>query len=94
MLRSPSYASRRLAAKILGRGDDLDYVPDLIYAISDPDGDVPLIAENSLRILSRQMTTAALPKDKLITQDDRVKAERRWQQWYLSVRPDHRFISN
>jgi len=94
MLRSPSYASRRLSAKILGRGDDLDYVPDLIYALSDPDEGVPLIAENSLRILSRQMTSAALPKDKVLTQDDRVKAERRWQQWYLSVRPDHRFISN
>jgi len=94
MLRSPSYSSRALASKILGRGDDLDYVPDLIYALSDPDSRVPLIAENSLRILSRQMTSFALPNDRLITADDRVKAERRWQQWYLSVRPDYRFISN
>jgi hypothetical protein len=94
MLRSPSYAARALAAKILGRGDDLDYVPDLIYALSDPDPNVPLIAENSLGILSRQMTNAVLPKDRTITADDRVKAERRWQAWYLSVRPDHRFISN
>ena len=94
MLRSPSFAARRLAAKILGRGDDLDYVPDLIYALSDTDPTVPLIAENSLRILSRQMTNSAIPKDRTITADDRVKAERRWQQWYLSVRPDYRFIGN
>jgi hypothetical protein len=94
MLRSPSFAARRLAAKILGRGDDLDYVPDLIYALSDEDPVVPLVAENSLRILSRQMTNSAIPKDRTITADDRVKAERRWQQWYLSVRPDYRFISN
>lgn len=94
MLRSPSYAARALAAKILGRGDDLDYVPDLIYALSDPDPNVPLVAENSLGILSRQMTNSVLPKDRTITADDRVKAERRWQAWYLSVRPDYRFIGN
>lgn len=94
LLRSKDGVSRRIAAKLLGRGDDLDFVPDLIYALSDPDKYVPGIAENSLRILSRQMNTYIIPKEGPVTADVLVKAEGRWRQWYLSVRPDHIFVTN
>jgi Squalene-hopene cyclase C-terminal domain len=94
LLRSPDARARRVAAKLLGRGDDLDFVPDLIFALSEgeQDGQVLRLAENSLRILSRQLTTYILPPDGLITAADRVKAERYWQSWFLSIRPDYVFI--
>ncbi len=95
LLRSPDTRARRVAAKLLGRGDDLDFVPDLIYALSEgeQDGQVLRLAENSLRILSRQLTTYILPREGPVTASDRVKAERYWQNWFLSIRPDHVFIN-
>ncbi len=94
LLRSPDARARRVAAKLLGRGDDLDFVPDLIFALSEgeQDGQVLRLAENSLRILSRQLTTYILPKEGLVTPTDRVKAERYWQNWFLSIRPDYVFV--
>lgn len=94
LLRSPDARARRVAAKLLGRGDDLDYAPDLIFALSEgeQDGQVLRIAENSLRILSRQLTTYILPNDGPITAADRVKSERHWQNWYLKIRPDYVFV--
>jgi hypothetical protein len=95
LLRSPDARARRVAAKLLGRGDDLDFVPDLIFALSEgeQDGQVLRIAENSLRILSRQLTTYILPREGPVTAADRVKAERYWQNWFLSIRPDYVFIN-
>jgi len=94
LLRSPDTRARRIAAKLLGRGDDLDFVPDLIFALSEgeKDGQVLRLAENSLRILSRQLTTYILPREGIVTAADRVKAERYWQSWFLSIRPDYVFI--
>ena len=94
LLRSPDARARRVAAKLLGRGDDLDFAPDLIFALSEgeQDGQVLRIAENSLRILSRQLTTYILPREGLVTPSDRVKSERHWQNWYLTIRPDYIFI--
>ena len=95
LLRSPDARARRVAAKLLGRGDDLDFVPDLIFALSEgeQDGTVLRLAENSLRILSRQLTTYILPREGPVTSSDRVKSERYWQIWYLSIRPDYVFIN-
>jgi hypothetical protein len=94
MLRSPDTRARRIAAKILGRGDELDFAPDLIFALSEgeKDSQVLRLAENSLRILSRQLDTAKLPLEGPITTAQRVEAERYWKGWYLSIRPDHVFI--
>jgi hypothetical protein len=95
MLRSPDYRARRIAAKMLGRGDDLDFAPDLIYAlgIGEQDKEVPHIAENSLRLLSRQLDTRKLPDKETLTVKDRLVAEQYWKAWYLSLRPDHVFVS-
>ena len=94
LLRSPDARARRVAAKLLGRGDDLDFAPDLIFALSEgeQDGQVLRIAENSLRILSRQLSTYILPREGLVTPGDRVKSERHWQNWYLNIRPDYIFV--
>lgn len=94
LLRSPDARARRVAAKLLGRGDDLDFAPDLIFALSEgeQDGQVLRIAENSLRILSRQLSTYILPREGVVTPGDRVKSERHWQNWYLNIRPDYIFV--
>ena len=84
--------ARRGAAKLLGRGDDLDFVPALIYALTDPDPYVPKYAENSLRILSRRMTTRVFSIDQPPNEADRKKAVALWQEWYQGVRPDYVFV--
>ncbi len=95
MLRNPDTRARRIAAKLLGRGDDLDFAPDLIFALSEgeKDSQVLRIAENSLRILSRQLDSYKLPKEGPITIKDRVAAEQHWKAWFLSIRPDYVFIN-
>jgi len=92
LLNARDFESRRIAAKLLGRGDDLDYVPSLIYALSDPDPKVPFIAEQSLRLVSRQLDTYHLPKREKISDQDRAKAAIQWKKWYLGLRPDYIFL--
>lgn len=92
LLNAKDYRARQIAAKMLGRGDDLDLVPALIYALTDPDPRVPFYAEQSLRIISRQLDTYHLPKRDKLTDQDRAKASLQWKKWYLSVRPDFIFV--
>ncbi len=87
--------TRRIAAKMLGRGDDLDIVPALIHAVStDPDSEVPRIAEQSLRLISRQLDTHHLPRDKgsKLSDQTKSKAGLQWKKWYSSLRPDYVFV--
>jgi hypothetical protein len=92
LLNAKDYKARQIAAKMLGRGDDLDLVPALIYALTDPDPRVPFFAEQSLRIISRQLDTYHLPKRDKLTDQDKAKASLQWKRWYLSVRPDYVFV--
>jgi len=92
LLNAKDYKARQIAAKMLGRGDDLDLVPSLIYALTDPDPRVPFFAEQSLRIISRQLDTYHLPKRDKLTDQDKAKASLQWKRWYLSVRPDYVFV--
>lgn len=94
LLSAKEARTRKVAAKLLGRGDDLDQVPALIYALTDPDDQVPHIAEQSLRLISRQLETYHLPKDKSqkLSDQSKVKASVQWKRWYRSLRPDHVFV--
>ena len=92
LMSSKDHEARRFAAKLLGRGDDLEFVPQLIYGLSDPDPVVPRNAEASLRLISRQLDTAHLPKEGKITEPQRITAILQWRKWYLTVRPDYVFI--
>lgn len=90
LLSSRDYKARRIAAKLLGRTDDLKVVPDLIFALTDEDPRVPMIAEESLRLLSRKLTAGKLelaPKP-----EEKTAAEAFWKEWYLSLRPDYVFL--
>lgn len=90
LLVSGDYASRRVSAKLLGRSEDLNQVPDLIYALTDEDPYVPQIAEESLRLLSRKLSAGKLGVDPELP--DRQLAVEFWKAWYLGIRPDYIFI--
>ncbi len=94
LLNAKDADTRKIAAKLIGRGDDLNHAPALIYTLStDPDADVARVAEQSLRLLSRQLDTHHLPKDKStkLSESTKSKAGMQWQKWYLSLRPDYVF---
>lgn len=90
LLVSGDYRARRVAAKLLGRGEDLSLAPDLIYALTDDDPHVPMIAEESLRLLSRKLTAGSLGLAP--TPAERAAAEKFWKAWYLGLRPDYIFL--
>lgn len=92
LLRSKDWKARRIASKVLGRSDDLEMVPELIFALSDPDNVVARNAETSLRLISRQLDKYHLPKDGAIAEADRIKAVREWKKWFLELRPDYIFV--
>jgi hypothetical protein len=92
LLRSRDYQARRIATKMLGRGDSLDFVPPLIFALTDPDPRIPFYAENSLRLISRQLDTRHLPQKDVLSETEKARAAEQWKKWYLSVRPDYIFV--
>ena len=92
LLNAKDYKARQVAAKMLGRGDSLDVVPSLIYALTDPDPRVPFYAEQSLRLISRQLDTYHLPKKEKISDQDKNRAAAQWKKWFLGLRPDYVFV--
>lgn len=91
LLVSGDYSARRVAAKLLGRSEDLNQVPDLIYALTDEDPYVPMIAEESLRLLSRKLSSGKLGVSP--ERSAQIAAEEFWKAWYLGLRPDYIFIA-
>jgi hypothetical protein len=89
LLDSKNPIARRLAARLLGRSEDLRVVPELIYALSDPDGDVPKLAEEGLRLLSRRLSDVHVRQG--ASAEQKAAAARYWKDWYLTVRPDFVF---
>ncbi|MEO8268122.1 MAG: hypothetical protein ABI557_00285 [Aureliella sp.] len=91
LLTHGEYTGRRVAAKLLGRSEDLDQVPVLIDALSDEDPYVPQFAEESLRLLSRKLSH---PKMDVASEPaQRSAAIEYWKEWYLGLRPDYVFIA-
>lgn len=78
--------ARIAAVRALGRSNDLDNVPTLIYALTDPDGRVAREAAASLRRISRKLSGFELEGE--LTEAVRAAAIQRWKDWYLSIRPD------
>lgn len=91
LLVSNDYKSRQLAAKLLGRSEDFDQAPELIYALLDSNDMVPMIAEESLRLLSRKLNAGTLKQNP--TQEQKKGAFKYWSEWYLGLRPDYKFVA-
>jgi hypothetical protein len=78
--------ARRAAVSVLARGNDLDSVPTLIFALNDSDPSVVHEAWDALRRISRQFH---LPPAPLSPRDEqRKQAVETFKAWYLAIRPD------
>jgi len=87
---SQSWQSRRVAAKLLGKSDELSVVPALTFALSDPDTVVRRSAMDGLRFISRKFDVGDLP-DKPTPEETR-KAQKQWRDWYLTIYPGYTFL--
>jgi hypothetical protein len=90
IVRAGSFEARLVAVRTLGRQGDLDHVPILIYALSDPDPRVVREAQSGLRLTARKF-------DGFDLRDNAERAEIEamigtWKSWYESVRPGATFI--
>lgn len=84
-----SAAARLTAVRALGRQRNLDNVPVLIYALTDPDVVVMREARDSLRRVSRRFAGFGLPDSP--TDAQRYAAIEKWRSWYRAIRPDAEF---
>ncbi|MFO0912880.1 MAG: prenyltransferase/squalene oxidase repeat-containing protein [Pirellulales bacterium] len=84
-LRSESQAVRLAAVRVLISQRDLNSVPDLIYALSDPDAEVVQAADEGLRAISRQPDAPRC----IIGEppEQRAKIAQYWRDWYQGIRP-------
>ncbi|MEX0612750.1 MAG: HEAT repeat domain-containing protein, partial [Pirellulales bacterium] len=76
---------RLLAVRALGRSGNFDYVPSLLYALTDPDPRIVLEARDGLRFISRKFDGFGPPDD--FTEQQRYEAVDAWKKWYQSLRP-------
>jgi hypothetical protein len=84
------YEARLVAVKALSRARDLDNVPLLIYALTDPDMRIVREADKGLRFISRKFEGVGLPEE---PQPGNVKsAIEAWKTWYRSIRPRAEFL--
>ncbi len=85
LVRGGEPAVRLLAVRALGRTGNLDYVPTLIFALTDPDRDVVLEARDGLEFVSRRFNGFGPPNG--FTDRQRYDAVDAWKNWYRSLRP-------
>ena len=84
------YGPRFVGVRFLTNQRDLDSVPALIYALSDPADDIRRMAHDGLRFISRKIDSITLPEN--AEMEDYLRVKKQWELWYLSVRPDARFL--
>lgn len=87
---SKSWQARRVAARLLGRSDDLRVVPALIYALSDPDQSVRRYARDGLRFISRKFDGFGMPDDPTLAEVQ--QAQQKWREWYRGMNPKYVFL--
>ena len=87
---SRSWQARRVAARLLGKSDELRVVPSLIYALSDPDGSVRRYARDGLRFISRRFDGFGMSNDPTTAEVDQV--QRKWRDWYRTLNPKYVFL--
>jgi hypothetical protein len=85
LVRGGEPPARMLAVRALGRTGNLDYVPTLLYALTDPDRRIVIEARDELRFISRNFDGIGPPDN--FTEPQRFEAISAWKKWYLSIRP-------
>lgn len=85
IVRSGDPTARILAVRALSKMRDLDYVPSLIFAMTDPDKRVVREARDGLRFVSRRFQGFGLEDN--FDDSARYRAIELWKGWYRLVRP-------
>ncbi len=78
--------ARLLSVRALSQLRDLDYVPTLLYAMTDPDHRVVREARDGLRFVSRRFGGFGLPDN--FNETQQFDALDKWKVWYHRIRPD------
>jgi len=86
IVKSGVPVARLLSVRALAQLRDLDYVPTLLYAMTDPDQRVVREARDGLRFVSRRFGGFGLPDN--FTDTQRYDAIDKWKNWYRQIRPD------
>lgn len=89
-LTADDYLQRRKAIRVLAREHNLDNAPLLIYALSDPDREVVIFAEEGLRRISRRLDSPSIREN--ASDEERARVIEGWKKWYRNLRPDAIFI--
>ena len=87
---SQSWQARRVAARLLGKSEQMRVVPTLIYALSDPDTSVRRYARDGLRFISRKFEGFGLSDQP--NKSEIEQAQKLWREWYLRVNPKYVFL--
>lgn len=82
-----SFETRMVAVTTLSKVRDLNLVPQLLYALTDPDPAIVKQADKGLRFISRKVDGVGLPDGELTTAQIK-SAQAGWKAWYLSIRPN------
>ena len=90
LVKHKQYEARIIAVTQLGKLRDFESVPNMIYALGDPDEYVRNAAHKALRLLSRRFEEPDIPENADDQYFNRLK--RRWKQWYLTIQPDAVFL--
>ncbi len=78
--------ARLLAVEALSKLRDLDYVPSLLYALTDPDKRIVRTARDGLKFVSRRFDGYGPPDN--FSEAERYDAVEKWKNWHRRVRPD------
>jgi hypothetical protein len=90
MVTDEDFQKRMAAVKTLAASHELDNVPALIFALSDPDHRIVREARDGLRLISRKFQGFGLPANPTPQQVE--IARQKWKQWYLAICPDGAFL--
>lgn len=86
LVNDEDHAKRYVAVRYLGSVRELDNVPALIYALTDPVPEIIEAAHNGLRFISRKLDSVPFPTNP--TPENTQAIRKQWEEWYLSVRPE------
>lgn len=86
MVSAEKYDTRLVAVRSLAQVRDLDNVPVLIYALSDPDIRIVRAADRGLRFVSRKIE-GVMPIENG-SKETKAALRSAWSKWFLSIRPD------
>ncbi|HAY80124.1 MAG TPA: hypothetical protein DCY79_10005 [Planctomycetaceae bacterium] len=86
MISGENFEARRFAVRALGRARNLDNIPPLIYALTDPDQRIVREARDGLRFISRKFRGFRIPDEPTPVQVNKGISD--WKNWYTTIRPD------